>query len=62
MTLSDANLNELIAQLSDRERRAVERHVRGERTDLSRELLRRIKASLKRKARAKLPRRLVWLA
>jgi hypothetical protein len=61
MTITDPNLATLIARLTPEERGLVEKHMRGKETEESWEIMRRIRASLKRKARSKLPRKLVWL-
>ena len=61
MILADTTLNELLRRLTADERRAVSRHLAGLRTRESWALVRRIRASLKRRARARLPRKLVWL-
>jgi hypothetical protein len=61
MTITDSNLAALVASLPPAERKAVADHLQGRASDLSREALRRIRASLKRRARSRLPRKLVWL-
>jgi len=62
MNFADHKLTTVIAALTDQQRRVVADHLRGRVTDNSRELIRRIRASLKRKARNRLPARLKWLA
>src|SRR5262249_13154222 len=61
MTLVDHTLIGVFAALAEKQRRVVADHLRGRVTDDSRELIRRIRASLKRKARNRLPARLKWL-
>ena len=60
--MRDANLSRLLSTLTPSERRSVEKHLAGEVTEQSKAILRRIRARLKRKARFRLPKRLVWLA
>jgi hypothetical protein len=63
MIIADAKLRSLFTSLDVESQRALALHIcLGRPSDESRAALRRIKASLKRRARAKLPARFKWLA
>src|SRR5262245_33679296 len=63
MILMDQTLRELFSGLDVMAQRAIALHVLlGTQTEESRAAIRRIRASLKRKARTKLPKRFNWLA
>src|SRR5688572_23163916 len=58
MKLGDTNLQDAIDSLSGRDREALEAHVRGHPSAAGLQILRTVKAKLKRKARAVKPRKI----
>ena len=61
MTITDPKLLDAMRSLSDADRALIGEHMRGKSSVESWALIRQLRKRLKRKARARLPRKLIWL-